>query len=289
MPDKPGAPRPPGCVFCGIVDGRESALFFASGEDGFIDSRRGEPARAWSDEYPDVFVFENQFLFFDLTSLVIPRAHPPPDGRGFHAPQMDLWRDLGSHGRVARDHAVQYVDRLQRLNPERAPQGFRVFCNFGPWGEQSQPHAHLQVHAGRELDPSRFAPTGRPWPDAVREAGAEIVHETDAALFYDAGPVLEAGRDALWQVTVSVGFSAPFRQIPPLARLVVPRKPQTQHDLWEDVGAIGADAVDYADAQSPHGFRLLANFPGPQRDQGWGPAHILLVGGAALGLYADYF
>ena len=40
------------------------------------------------------------------------------------------------------------------------PAGFRVFCNFGSMGEQSQPHAHLQVHAARELDASRWAPTG---------------------------------------------------------------------------------------------------------------------------------
>ena len=289
MPDKPGAARARGCVFCGIADGRESALFFARDEDGFVDSRRGEPSRAWSADDPDVFVFENQFLFFDLTSLVIPRGHPPADGRGFHAPQMDLWGDLGAHGRVAREHAEQYIGRLQRLNAERAPEGFRVFCNFGPWGEQSQPHAHLQVHAGRELDVSRFAPTGRPWVAAAREAGCAVVHETESAVFYDVGPVLEAGREALWQVTVSVGFSAPFRQIPPLAALAVPRGERTQAELWDDVGAVGADAVAFAEERSAHGYRLMSNFPGAQRDEGWGPAHILVVGGAALGLYADYF
>ena len=276
-------------MFCGIVDGREAALFFARGEEGFVDSRRGEPSRAWSAEDPDVFVFENQFLFFDLTSLVIPRAHAAPDGRRFHAPQMDLWSDLGAHGRVAREHAEQYIGRLQRLNEERAPQGFRVFCNFGPWGEQSQPHAHLQVHAGRELDASRFAPTGEPWAAAVRSAGCAVVHETESAVFYDAAPVLEAGREALWQVTVSVGFAAPFRQIPPLAVLAVPRGERTQAELWEDVGAVGADAVAFAEERSAHGYRLVANFPGAERAEGWGEAHILVVGGAALGLYADYF
>ncbi len=289
MPLKPGQEHTRYCVFCGIAEGRESALFFRDGHRGFIDSRRGDPSSPWSDERPEVFVFENQFLFFDLTSLVIPLEHPPTNGRRFYSQQSELWRDLGEVGRTARDHALQVIEWMQDRNPQRAASGFRVFCNFGSMGEQSQPHAHLQVHAAPELDVSRFAPTGEPWLEAVRANGREVVHETESTVFYNALPVLAAGRSNLWQVTVSVGFSSPNRALPPLAVLAVPRSGVSQRALWEDVGQVGADVVDFAEERSPGGFRLLSNFPGQQADEESGPAHILVVGGDYLGLYADYF
>ena len=289
MPDQPGAPRPRHCVFCGIADGREPALFFRQGERRYIDSRRDQPSSPWSDDDSDVFVFENQFLFFDLTSLVIPKEHAPTAGARFYSQQVDLWRDLGSVGRTARDHAYETLDWMRDRSPERAPSGFRVFCNFGSMGEQSQPHAHLQVHAGQDLDPSRVAPTGQPWLEAVREFDTAVWHETEHTRFYDVLPILEAGKSNLWQVTVSVGFAAPSRQLPPIALLAEPKSGQTQHELWENVGAVGADTVELAEGLSKGGFRLLSNFPGSQRDDGYGPAHILLLGGAHLGLYADYY
>ncbi len=255
----------------------------------FTDSRRGEPALPWSSAAPDVLVFENQFLFFDLTSLVIPREHRPTEGRRFYSQQVDLWRDLGAVGRTARDHALRALELMAEQRPDRAPQGFRVFCNFGAYGEQSQPHAHLQVHAAQELDVSRFAPTGEPWPAAVQRAGGRLVAETESTLFYDALPVLRAGRGAMWKVTVSVGFSAPQRSLPPLALLAVPRSQVSQRQLWEDVGQLGADVVELGERESPGGFRLLANFPGQERGAEWGAAHVLLVGGGYLGLYADYY
>ena len=288
MPNKPGQQASRFCVFCGIVDGSESALFFRDGERRFCDSRRGDPSVPWSDDRPDVFVFENQFLFFDLTSLVIPRAHSE-SVIPFYSQQMELWADLGEVGCTARDHGCQTVAWLQDRNAERAPTGFRVFCNFGSMGEQSQPHAHLQVHAAQELDKSRWAPTGRPWLDAVREHGDCIVHETESAIFYDALPTLEAGRSNLWQVTVSVGFSAPNRSLPKLALMAVSRETASQWDMWQDVGQLGADVVEYGAEQSPGGFRVMSNFPGQQIDEGYGPAHVLLIGGSHLGLYADYF
>ncbi len=288
MPNKPGQQRSRFCVFCGIVDGSESALFFRDGERRFTDSRRGDPSAPWSADQPDVFVFENQYLFFDLTSLIIPRDHSDST-IPFYSQQMELWSDLGDVGRTARDHACQYVEQLQARNPDRAPTGFRVFCNFGSMGEQSQPHAHLQAHAAQELDQSRWAPTGQPWHDAVREHGDCIVHETDSTIFYDALPTLEAGVANLWQVVVSVGFTAPQRSLPKLALLAVPREPTSQWDMWEDVGQLGADVVEYGAEQSPGGFRVMSNFPGQQIDQGYGSAHVLLLGGSHLGLYADYY
>ena len=33
----------------------------------------------------------------------------------------------------------------------------------------------------------------------------------------------------------------------------------------------------------------MSNFPGQQADEEFGEAHVLLVGGSHLGLYADYF
>ena len=278
-----------GCVFCGIADGREPALFFRNEGGMFVDSQRDAPSIAWSDEVPDVFVFENQFLFFDLTSLVIPRDHAPTHGRRFYSQQIDLWRDLGEVGRTARDHAVRTLGLMQERHPDRAAQSFRVFCNFGAYGEQSQSHAHLQVHAGPELDVSRFAPTGEPWLPAVERAGGRVVAETESTIFYDALPVFEAGRNQMWKVTVNVGFSAAHRSLPPLALLAVPRSGVSQWELWQDVGQLGADAVELGERESPGGFRLMANFPGQQRAEAWGPAHVLLIGGDYLGLYADYY
>lgn len=288
MPNKPGQQPPRFCVFCGIADGSESALFFRDGERRFTDSRRGDPSAAWSVARPDVFVFENQFLFFDLTSLVIPEWHSDT-ATPFHGQQYELWSDLGHVGATARDHGEQTVAWLQDRNPDRAPSGFRVFCNFGSMGEQSQPHAHLQVHAARELDRSRFAPTGEPWLDAVARSGGAVVHETESTIFYDALPVLDAGRDQLWQVTVSVGFSSPHRSLPKMALLAVPRSGVSQAELWQSVGQVGADVVEYGQESSPGGFRVMSNFPGQQIDEDYGPGHVLLIGGSHLGLYADYF
>ncbi len=276
------------CVFCGIAEGAESALFFRDGERRFTDSRRGEPSAAWSEARPDVYVFENQFLFFDLTSLVIPAWHSER-AVPFYGQQHELWRDLGEVGATARDHGEQGVAWLGDRDAERAPSGFRVFCNFGGMGEQSQPHAHLQVHAARELDRSRFAPTGEPWLEAVIASGGEVAHETESTLFYNALPVLEAGRSNLWQVTLSVGAMSAQRTLPRLALLAVPRSGVSQRALWGDVGQVGADAVEYGVGASPGGFRLLSNFPGQQSDEDYGPGHVLLLGGSHLGLYADYF
>ncbi len=280
------------CVFCGIADGRESALFFQRDGEMFVDSRRGEDAVPWSDATPDVFVFENQFLFYDLTSLVIPGWHSERVGPRYYLQQTELWRDLGAAGRTARDHGQRTLElmaeRDAKNNTERAPQGFRIFCNFGSWGEQTQPHAHLQVHAGKELDISRYAPTGEPWVDAARRVGGPIA-ETESTLFYNALPVLEAGRSEIWKVTLRMGFSGPHRQLPPLALLAVPRSGASQWQLWGEMGAMGADIVELAERESPGGFRLMANFPGQQRDEQWGPGHVLIVGGHHLGLYADYF
>ena len=98
------------CVFCGIADGREEAFFFQS--DGGIKpvySRRGEDALPWSDATPDVFVFENQFLFYDLTSLVIPSWHSERVGPRYYLQQSELWQDLGAAGRTARDHGQRWI------------------------------------------------------------------------------------------------------------------------------------------------------------------------------------
>ena len=95
----------PYCVFCEIVAGREPATIFYEDED--------------------VVVFENVLGWSRVMLLVVPRDHRS---------QTDLWRDLGTAGRIA-------VEQGQ----ERAPEGFRILSNFGPWGMQSQPHGHLHV------------------------------------------------------------------------------------------------------------------------------------------------
>ena len=288
MPGEAAAEGVRGCVFCRIASGPGYALFFQDAGPLFVESREGDEALPWSAETPDVFVFENQFLFFDLTSLVIPARHTPTTGRRYYDQQSELWRDLGAAGRTARDHGLRALELMRERNAERAPEGFRVFCNFGAFGEQTQPHAHLQVHAGKELDVSRFAPTGEPWPEAVRKLGGPVA-ETESTLFYDARGVLEAGRSEIWKVTIRMGFSGAQRTLPPFALLAVPRSGVSQWELWEDMGQMGADIVELAERESPGGFRLMANFPGREREAGWGAGHVLVVGGHYLGLYADYF
>ncbi|MYD72991.1 MAG: hypothetical protein F4Y11_01595 [Chloroflexi bacterium] len=88
---------------------------------------------------------------------------------------------------------------------------------------------------------------------------------------------------------MSVGFTSPNRSLPKMALLAVPRQPTSQWAMWENVGQVGADVVEYGAEASPGGFRVMSNFPGQESDEEFGPAHVLLVGGSHLGLYADYF
>lgn len=250
--------------------------------------------RPWShEEAPHLFIFNNQVSFYALSSLMVPHKHQVLE-HSFQDEQVDLWNNLGEYGRFAYDHAIQEIDELKIWSPESAPQGFRLICNFAPPASQSQPHAHLQIHADQALDQSRFAPTGEPWVHAAVATNSPIVHETQNTLFYDVWFVLEKGHEQIQQTLASVGiYNLPFQRTPQLAALAVPRKKQTQHELWnnsDDLSVIGADIVAYANAQSKElGFRLIANFPGEQRRTGgWGPAHILIIGDAGLNLYADY-
>lgn len=203
---------------------------------------------------------------------------------------MDAWSNLGALGRVARDHAIQNIDRLQDLFAENAPQGFRIICNFTPPAGQSQSHAHLHIHAHQNLDASRFAPTRQPWLDAVDAVNAPVVFETQNTRFYDITAVLEAGQERIQRILSQSDISVDILQaIPPLALLATPCVAKTQYDFWEDVGAVGADTVAYAQARSnDYGFRLVSNFPGQQRADGWGQAHILVIGGAPINWYSDY-
>lgn len=241
---------------------------------------------AWS-EQDGVKIIDNQVPFFPISTLVMPVEHPPYEGY-FSSAQMKLWSDLKNIGRAARDHAVQEIDKLQAFVPERAPQGFRIICNFEPGGGQSQTHAHLQVHAGRMIDKSRFAPNGEPWVDAA--VGTPVIFKTRNTRIHDVRTVFEQGQERIERILAQAGVATPkLESIPPLTILAIPQETQTQHDLWENVGAVGADATEYAHAHSNgYGFRTIANFPGQQRAQGWGPAHILIVGGTPLSLYKDY-
>ena len=258
------------------------------GGGNMSDKSAQDTVLAWN-EQDGVKILDNQVPFFPISTLVMPLEHPPYNGY-FSSAQMELWSNLANQGRAARDHAIREIDNLQQVMPEQAPQGFRIICNFEPGGGQSQTHAHLQVHAGRMLDKSRFAPNGEPWVDAAINACAPVIFETQNTRIYDVRTVFEQGHERLKRAFAQAGVDMPkLESMPPLTILAVPQTMQTQYDLWEHVGTVGADATEYAHARSNgYGFRVIANFPGQQRAQGWGSAHILIVGGTPLSLSKDY-
>ena len=148
------------------------------------------------------------------------------------------------------------------------PNGFRLVSNFGPDALQSQPHAHVHVLGGSSMD--ALMPVGRP-----------------ARTLID--------REDLYAEVAAPG------DWPPVAITVEPRPATSQHALWEDMGAVGAELVrlgqqhcgvgrgdpagrPYERWYASGGFRLVSNF-GWDALQTRRAAHVYLLGGAELGHY----
>ncbi len=71
----------------------------------------------------------------------------------------------------------------------------------------------------------------------------------------------------------------------PVMLLAAPKQHRTQQELWGDMGAVGAAAVQVAREQCPGGFRLISNF-GYDGMQSQDHAHVHILGGIFLGEYA---
>ena len=106
-----GRPVVPYCTFCHIIARKEPAT--VRYEDG------------------DVIVFDNLLRWVPVMLLVAPKRH---------VSQEELWREMGSLGRVAVEMGKLYC-----------PQGFRILSNFGHDAMQSQLHGHLHVLGGTHL------------------------------------------------------------------------------------------------------------------------------------------
>ena len=71
----------------------------------------------------------------------------------------------------------------------------------------------------------------------------------------------------------------------PIMLLAIPKRHMAQSELWADMGAVGAAAVQVAEEQCPGGFRLISNF-GYDGMQSQDHAHVHILGGMFLGEYA---
>lgn len=96
----------------------------------------------------------------------------------------------------------------------------------------------------------------------ARREPAEILHETDNVIVF---------RNRLHWV--------------PTMLLSVPKRHMTQAELWQDMGEVGAVAIEVAQQHCPNGFRLISNF-GYDGMQSQEHAHVHILGGMFLGEYA---
>lgn len=71
----------------------------------------------------------------------------------------------------------------------------------------------------------------------------------------------------------------------PVMMLAMPKRHQTQAELWRDIGRVGAIAVEVGEKFCPNGFRLISNF-GRDAMQSQEHGHIHILGGFYLGPYA---
>ena len=73
----------------------------------------------------------------------------------------------------------------------------------------------------------------------------------------------------------------------PVMLLVVPKKHYTQEEFWTsaEFGAAAKIAIEMGKEYCPNGFRLITNV-GQQAMQSQSHAHIHVIGGTRLGMYA---
>ena len=104
-------PRPPYCIFCEIIAGRE-------------------PADVWHQD-EEYIVFRNQLQWLPVMLLVVPKRHMTQD---------ELWSDFGRAAKLATELGAKF-----------APKGFRLLSNFGHDALQTVQHGHLHLLGGRQL------------------------------------------------------------------------------------------------------------------------------------------
>ena len=150
--------------------------------------------------------------------------------------------------------SIGAVARLAvQIGLDQCPEGFRLLSNFGRAAHQSQPHAHLHIVSGTADDLER-APR--------RDAGHSELFESHR--------VLEVA-----------DRSAPF------TLALSPEGRHSQVGFWKSelLPAVARKAVDFAEARSPAGYRILANFLPAEEAKDGGDAGIYIQGGGQLGLY----
>ena len=153
-----------------------------------------------------------------------------------------------------RGPGIGRVARLAvKIGLDKCPEGFRLLSNFGRAAHQSQPHAHLHVVSGTADDLER-AP------------------RTDTGFSEDFRP---------YRVLEVAAPSAP------LTLTLSPEPRRSQLGFWESelLPSVAQKAVDFAEAHSPAGFRILANFLPANEAKDGGTAAIYIQGGGQLGLY----
>ena len=71
----------------------------------------------------------------------------------------------------------------------------------------------------------------------------------------------------------------------PVMLLALPKRHLAQEEMWQDMGKVGAVAVEMGRRHCPNGFRLLSNF-GYDAMQSQQHGHVHILGGTFLGEYA---
>ena len=153
-----------------------------------------------------------------------------------------------------RGPSIGAVARLAvAIGLDQCREGFRLLSNFGRAAHQSQPHAHLHIVSGTADD-------------------LEHAPRTAAGLSEEFRP---------HRVMEVADSSAPF------TLALAPEREESQFGFWESelLPYMARKAVDFAEARSPAGYRILANFLPANEAKDGGPAGIYIQGGGQLGLY----
>ena len=140
-----------------------------------------------------------------------------------------------------------------QIGLDQCPEGFRLLSNFGRAAHQSQPHAHLHIVSGIADD-------------------LESAPRTDTGLSAELQPI---------RVREVADSSAP------LTLILAPEGNASQIGFWESalLSSVARKAVDYAEARSPAGYRLIANFLPASEGKNGGAAGMFVQAGGQLGLY----
>lgn len=135
----------------------------------------------------------------------------------------------------------------------QCPEGFRLLSNFGRAAHQSQPHAHLHIVSG-------------------------IAEELESAPRTDTGVSAELQPIRVSEVADSSA---------PLTLILAPEGNASQIGFWESalLTSVAREAVAFAEARSPAGYRFVANFLPASEGKNGGTAGMYVQAGGQLGLY----